>query len=153
MDLKNQKRIAADILKCSAKRVLFMDAYLEDIKAAITKADLKVLINKGGIQKQPIKGVSRARANKTLRQKRKGLQKNKGSRKGKKTARLPRKESWMRKIRAQRDLLQTLKQKERITNATFKEISKKAKGGFFRNKRHIKLYLEERKLITLKTKR
>ena len=129
-----------------------MDEYLEDIKAAITKADLKVLINKGGIQKKPIKGVSRARANKILTQKRKGLQKNKGSRKGKQTTRLPRKEAWMRKIRAQRDLLQTLKEKKRITNSTFKDISKKAKGGFFRNRRHIKLYLEERKLIITKTK-
>ncbi len=151
MDLKNQKRIAAQLLKCSPKRVVFMEDYLEDIKGAITKADLKILINKGGIQKQQVKGVSRARANKALRQKRKGLRKHAGSRKGRSTARLSDKEAWMQRIRAQREILTTLKKGQRITNETFKDLSRKAKGGFFRNRRHIKIYLDEHKLILPKT--
>ena len=143
MQLKIQKRLAAQILKCGQRRVLFDTDRLEDIKEAITKVDLSSLINDGAIKEKPMKKVSRGRARKTAEQKRKGRRKGAGSRKGKKTARLPKKLSWIHTIRIQRSFLNELKEKEIIPRATYRKLYMKSKSGFFRSKRHIKLYIEE----------
>jgi len=144
MKLNNQKRIAAQVLKCSAKRVKFDPDRLSDIKEAITKIDIKGLIKDHAIRKIPIKGVSRGRARKVLIQKRKGKQRGPASKEGSKNARLPRKKRWMNKIRAQRNFLKILKDKKIVDNKLYRDLYMKSKGGFFRSKRHIKLYLEER---------
>ena len=80
-------------------------------------------------------------------QKRKGRRKGIGSRKGKFTARLKPKKTWMSKIRVQRDFLKELKLKKLINNQNYRNLYLKAKGGFFRNKRHLKTYVNERGLI------
>ncbi|MFW6378871.1 MAG: 50S ribosomal protein L19e, partial [Nanoarchaeota archaeon] len=138
------------VLDCSPKRVHFAPDRINDIKEAITKADIKALINDGTISKIPEKGVSRARANKRLVQRRKGLQRGPGKRKGKPTATLPRKTSWISKIRVQRSFLKELREKEIIDRDVFKQLYAKSKGGFFRNKRHIKIYIEENELARKK---
>ena len=63
--LKLQKRLAASILGCSEKRIVFDTDRLEDIKEAITKLDIRSLIADKAIKAKPIKGVSRVRARKT----------------------------------------------------------------------------------------
>lgn len=150
MNLKTQKRIAAQLLKVGENRVWFDINRSKEIKEAITKADIKSLIRDLAIQKKPKKGVSRFRARIIKKQKRKGRQKGKGSRKGKKTARLPRKKSWMAKIRSQRNFIKTLKSKKIITPSTYGSLYKKASGNFFRSRRHIKLYIEEHNLASKK---
>jgi large subunit ribosomal protein L19e len=147
MKLKTQKRLAADVLKCSPKRVIFDEERLEDIKESITKADIRALVIDKAISKKNKKGVSRIRARKRQIQRKKGKQRGQGTRKGKKTARTPKKITWMNKIRTQRNLLRNLKEKELIDNKTFRELYKKTKGGYFRSRRHIKIYLEEHGLI------
>jgi len=144
MKVNNQKRLAAQILKCSKKRIKFDPDRLSDIKEAITKADIKGLIKDKAIRKVHAKGVSRGRARKRLVQRRKGKQKGQGSRKGSRGARLPRKREWINKIRAQRELLKKLKEKKIIDDKLYRELYLKSKGGFFRSRRHIKLYLKER---------
>ncbi|MFT4250525.1 MAG: 50S ribosomal protein L19e [Candidatus Woesearchaeota archaeon] len=146
MKLDTQKRLAASVLKCSEKRIRFDEEALESISEAITKEDIRDLIRQKSITKLPVVGQSRVRANKRLVQKRKGRQKGPGSLKGKRTARLPRKEAWMTKIRAQRKHLQELRDEETITKQTFRNLYGKAKGGFFRSKRHITLYIQEQSL-------
>jgi len=150
MKLKIQKRLSGIILKCSQKRIVFDPERLDEIKEAITKADIRGLIKDGAIFSKPKKGISKFRARKIKRQKRKERQKGHGSRKGKKNARLSKKNFWMDRIRAQRDLLRRIKEKGLITNKTHKLLYAKAKGGFFRSVRHIKLYLEEHNLIKKK---
>lgn len=150
--LNVQKRIASSILKGSSKRVKFSPERLEAIKEAITRADIKSLISGGSIALNKKKGVSRARANIIQKKKSKGQKKGQGSRKGKATARLPRKETWMSKIRTQRGFIKELKNKGLIENRTYRDLYKKSKGGFFRSKRHIKLYLNEHKLFLEKEK-
>jgi len=145
MKLDNQKRLAAQILKCSEKKIRFDPDRLSDIKEAITKVDIKGLIKDKAIRKVHAKGVSRGRARKRLVQRRKGKQKGPGSRKGGRSARFPRKREWINKIRAQRGLLRKLKEKKIIDDKLYRELYLKSKGGFFRSRRHIKLYLEERK--------
>lgn len=143
MKLDNQKKIAAQILKCSRKKIWLDPERLSDIKEAITKADIRSLVKEGAVIRKPSRGVSRARARRILEQKRKGRQKGSGSRKGKRTARLRRKRGWINKIRAQRSLLRDLKDKDIIGKKTYSGLYRKAKGGFFRSKRHIMLFIKE----------
>lgn len=147
MKLVVQKRLAASILGCSRKRIRFDPSMLEQIKEAVTKADIKSLIKGGVVKKRPIQGISRGRYRKRIIQKRKGRQKGQGHRKGKKTARSPRKREWINKIRLQRNVLKSLKQSKSIDNTTFRMMYRKSKGGFFRSKRHMLVYLEENRLI------
>lgn len=147
MILKNQRRLAAELLKCSEKRVCFDKESLEDIKEAITKADIRGLISGKVITKKPVKSISKVRARKIRLQKIKGRQKGQGSRKGKYTARNPKKEVWANKVRLQRSFIKILREKEVLTKSDYQKIYLKIKGGFFRSKRHIKLYLQEHGLI------
>lgn len=152
MKLNVQKRLAANILKCSPKKVWFAPDRLADIKEAITKADIRGLIGEGVIAKEQAKGISRVRANHRAVQKSKGLRRGPGKRKGKKTALMPRKEAWITKIRAQRSLLTELKANNIVSVDTYKTLYRKAKGGFFRNRRHIKIYIKEQGLLQQKEK-
>jgi large subunit ribosomal protein L19e len=147
MILKLQKRLAASILHCSEKRVVFDPARTEDIKEAITKTDIRLLIGEHAIARKREQGVSRARANKRKIQRSKGLRRGAGSRKGKATARNPQKKSWISSIRAQRSFLKDIKAKGLIPGAAFKELYSKSKGGFFRSIKHIKLYINEHNMI------
>jgi large subunit ribosomal protein L19e len=146
MDLGTQKRVAAAIMKCSQSKVYFDPEHLEEIKEAITKQDLRELINANIIQRKPDAGVSRGRARKVLAQKKKGRQKGQGSRKGKATARVSKKEKWMAKVRAQRKFLKVLKEKKHVNNEEFKTLYGRSKGGFFRNIRHIKFFMKDKKI-------
>jgi large subunit ribosomal protein L19e len=142
-----QKRLAAHVLKASHKRIKFDNERLADIKEAITKTDVRQLINEGAIVKLQKKGVSRTRARYLKRQKSKGQRSGPGTRKGKETSRLPSKQKWIMGIRSQRAFLKELKGKQLITNETFRDAYLKAKGGYFRSTRHIKIYLEDNKLF------
>lgn len=147
MKLKTQKRIAADILKVGINRVKFDSEKLSEIKEAITKSDIRGLIKQGSIKSKPYQSQSRGRARKLLVQKRKGRRKGPGSRKGKKTARLSTKDTWMKKIRLQRKFLRLLKSKNLLIPKNYRNLILKAKGGFFRSKRHIKLFIEEHNMV------
>ncbi len=143
-----QKRLAAQILNCSKKKVYFEQDALQEIKEAITKADIKSLIKRRAIIKIPARGVSRSRARHIQRQKSKGRRRGPGSRKGRESAREHPKGVWMAKTRLQREFIKMLKEKGLINSVGFRDLYLKIKGGFFRNKRHIKLYMDERKMIT-----
>jgi len=150
MNLSTKRRIAAEVLKIGKDRVYFDPDRLADIKEAITKADIRKLIQEYAIQAKPTIGNSRARIRKNKEQKKKGRQKGPGSRKGKKKARLSKKDAWMAKIRAQRNFLKVVKEKKLLDTKTHRDIYMKSKGGFFRSVRHIKLYLTERNLFKKK---
>jgi large subunit ribosomal protein L19e len=147
MKLKNQKRIAAQLLKVGKTSVRFDEERLSDIKEAITKADMRGLIRDKAVFSIPHGSSSKGRLRKRLAQKRKGRQKGMGRKKGKKTSRLSKKLTWMIKTRLQRGFIRDLKNKELITTKTYREIYKKIKGNFFRSRNHIKLYLNENKLF------
>ena len=142
-----QKKLASQILKCSKKRIWFDPGSLDEIKEAITKVDVRSLINQGIIKRKPIKGVSKSRARKRKEQRKKGRQKGHGSRKGKRTARLPKKKAWIGKIRIQREFIKLLRDKKLVDVSTYRSLYGKCSGGFFRSKRHIKLYIDEHELV------
>jgi large subunit ribosomal protein L19e len=147
MKLEVQKRLAADILKGSKYRVKFDPMRLDEIKESITKADIRGLIKENAIFLEQKGGVSKSRSRKRKKQKKKGQRRGHGSRKGTSNARLKDKRKWINKIRLQRKYLKELKQKNLISTRTFRQTYLKAKGGFFRSKRHIKLYLNEKGLL------
>lgn len=150
MKVNVQKRLAAGIMGCSKKRVVFDTERIADIKEAITKIDIKGLIKDKAISKKPVKSVSRARARVRHRQKRSGRRKGHGSRKGKENARESAKSVWINKIRSQRELLKKMKDNDLITTKVYNTLYGKSKGGFFRSKKHLKLYIEERNLVSKK---
>ena len=147
MQLRIQKRLAARILKCSKNDVWLDSGRLDEIKEAITKADLRGLISSGVVTKRRVLNTSKfwARARKT--QKIKGKQKGFGSRKGKKTARgIAPKRIWMNKIRLQRGFLKSLRDTDMISTTDYHELYMKSKGGFFRSIRHLKMYVQEKNM-------
>jgi len=146
MEFTIQKRLAGTILKCSPSRIRLDTERLSDIKEAITKVDIKGLIKEGAIRKLKVIGISKFRSRKIKQQKRKGRQKGHGSRKGKATARSGSKKKWMGLVRNQRDLLKILKEKGLLEPKTYRTLYNKSKGGFFRSRRHLRLYIEEHKL-------
>lgn len=147
MNISNRKRIIAGILGVGKGRVWIDPVRMGDVKQAITKEDIRGLINECVIMLKPEQGVSKVRYRKRLRQKRKGRRKGKGSRKGKTTARFSGKKAWIIKVRLQRDLINRFKEKGLITSDVYKRLRRMIKGGFFRSVRHIKLYLGEHGLI------
>nr|MBI4156848.1 50S ribosomal protein L19e [Candidatus Woesearchaeota archaeon] len=147
MNLKTQKRIASIVLKVGKKRVIFDKEKLNEIKGAITKRDIRNLVGKGIIKARKEKGVSRFRARKTLVQQRKGRRKGPGSKRGTSYARLPRKRRWILAVRPQRKFIQELRDKGMLKSSDYRNLYKMIKGGAFRSRRHIKLYLEEHKLV------
>jgi large subunit ribosomal protein L19e len=152
MNLSVQTRLAASILHCSPRRVIFDPDRLEEIKEVITKADLRSLINDGAIRKLAEQGTSRVRARVRLVQRRKGRQSGQGSRKGKSGTHKEPKSDWIMRIRIQREFVHRLSDHESITRETRQDVLRKCKGGFFRSTRHIKLYLEEHNLFTKNAK-
>ncbi|MDD5253608.1 MAG: 50S ribosomal protein L19e [Candidatus Nanoarchaeia archaeon] len=147
MRLGPQRRLSANLLGIGKHRIRFNQDKLEEIKEAITKEDLRGLIREKAITKDKKSSHSRSRARKILSQKRKGRRKGQGSRKGKFGARINRKETWMNKVRSQRDIIKLLREKKQISNKDYRMLYLKVKGGFFRSKRHLRMYMEEKNLI------
>jgi large subunit ribosomal protein L19e len=145
MNLSLQRRLAAEVLKCGKNRIWFNPEMLEDISTASTKQDIRELIEKGAIKRKQVKGVCRARINERRLKKAKGRRKGYGSRKGKKTARMPRKRVWILRIRALRRRLRELKKSGEIDRRTYRRLYRMAKSGVFRSVSHLNSYVQEMK--------
>lgn len=143
MDLKNQKRMAAEIMDVGENRVWMNPDELEQIDEALTRQDIRNLIEGGAIQKRDVEGNSKGRAGHKKKQKEKGRRKGQGSRKGSQSARKSDKDKWMETIRALRSDLKEMKENGEITNEQYRELYNKAKGGFFRNCKHLQNYVED----------
>lgn len=135
--------MAAEILGVGESRVWINPEEQEKVEEAITKRDVKNLIESGTIKKKPKKGNSKGRSRKNKAQKDKGRRKGSGRRKGKKGARKSRKDEWKDKIRALRKKLKKMRDEGEIDKKEYRELYKKAKGGYFRNKKHLRLYVQK----------
>jgi large subunit ribosomal protein L19e len=141
MDLSNQRRMAAEILKCGANRVWINPEREEEAADCITRADVRTAIASGVIAARPKKGISKARVRHNLNQKAKGKRKGPGSRKGTDNARVPRKRRWISIIRPIRDELKTLRDEGKITPSVYRMYYRKAKGGVYKSRRNIKQHM------------
>ncbi len=139
MNLKNQRRMAAQILKCGENRV-WIDPDPDNMKKVadcITREDVRMVIRWGLVQAKQKQGKSTGRSKAAHAQKKKGRRRGPGSRKGAEYARTPRKREWIRLIRPVRMKLRELKDQGAIDNRTYRQFYMKAKGGMFKNKAHL----------------
>lgn len=145
MDLSYQRRLAAEVMDVGLERVWFDPEHLNDIKEAVSRKAIRELIARGYIKKKQIKGVSRARANYLLMQKKKGRRKGHGKRKGKKTARLSKKEIWMKQVRAVRKLLKEFKQNGVINVKQYRKLYSQISAGRIRTKNYLRMLIQKMK--------
>lgn len=143
VDLRPQRRIAARIMKIGENRVQIDPEYIWDVELALTREDIKKLIADKVIRAKQKKGISRARVKKQMLQRRKGRRRGHGKRKGKKTARLPRKKRWIDKVRPLRRYLKGLRDEGIIDRRSYRQFYLRVKGNSYRNLRHLKLALNE----------
>jgi large subunit ribosomal protein L19e len=136
-DLSNQRRLAALLLKCGHGRVWIDPASQEELADAVTRSDIRSAIKAGVIRRLPVQGTSRARARRHAEEVARGRHAGPGSRRGTPSSRVPRKERWIRRIRAQRDLLKGLRDSKKITAAVYRTFYRRAKGGMFRSRAHL----------------
>lgn len=132
----SQRRIAAAILGCGTSRVWLDPTAAAKIAAAITRADIRRLIADGKIKKLPETGTGIAGKKRYQRA---------GSRKGAKGARRGKKTGWFKVVRAQRDELAKLR--PRLKPLAYRKVYRMIKGGFFRSRAHLRMYLRNKGLI------
>jgi len=146
--------MASDLLKCGRDRVWLDPAAMEEIGEAVTRSDIRSLVNSRLIKKMPIKGTSSGRRKARMEQKRKGRRKGHGKRKGAKGARAPKKERWMKTIRALRSQLRELKSGGKIDPSTYRTYYRKSNGGMFRSRAHLLSHMKsEGAFLTKKPER
>ena len=141
MDLKNQRRMAAEVLKCGENRVWMNPDKLDDIEGCITRSDIRIAINSGLIKAKPKQGSSRGRIRYKADQKASGKRKGPGSRKGTANARVPDKRRWIATIRPIRDELKTLRAEGKITPSVYRLYYRRAKGGVYKSRRNLKQHM------------
>lgn len=139
--LRLQKRLAAKILKVGESKVWIDPSRIKDVQGAITAIDIKNMIKKGVIKKMP---------GKVKRPKEKRKRKSRGSRTGGKYARLPKKRRWINTVRPLRRMLKELRDSSEIDNQTYRKLYMLVKGGQFRSRSHLRIYLEQRGMLKKK---
>lgn len=142
-NLRSQRTIAAKVLKCGTGRVWIDPAGMERASSAITRQDVRSMINSGIIMKKRIIGTSRKRVRDQIIKKRKGRRRGPGSIKGALNAQVPRKRTWIRTIRPLRRYLFGLKVQGVLDTRMYRLLYRRCGGGFFRNKSHLGIYLEK----------
>lgn len=146
-DLRNQRRMASELLKCGKSRVWMDNDRLDEIAKAVTKEDIRILINGKAVKSKQITGISSGRKKFVSNQKDKGRRRGHGSRKGAKYARLPKKDRWIKTIRPIRIYLKTLREEKQISPTVYRKYYMKAKGGEFRSRHHLETHLKSDGII------
>lgn len=136
--------MAAEVMDVGKSRVWINPDEQEKISEAITRKDIRNLVESGAIQKKDVEGNSNARSKEIKKQKKKGRRKGHGKRQGKKTARKDSKEKWIEGIRAIRNRLKEMKEEDEVTNDEYWKLYDMAKGGFFRDTKHLENHVENK---------
>ena len=143
-DLSAQKRLAADVLDVGENRIWFDPESQGEIADAITREDVRELVDEGVIRPKDAKGNSRGRARERNEKRAYGHRTGPGSRRGTGGARQDRKDDWQSRIRAQRRTLRELRDEGDLSRSEYRELYDMAKGGEFEDVRRLLNYIEER---------
>jgi large subunit ribosomal protein L19e len=131
MTIATVRRLAADIFNVGENKVRISPDGLKEVEGALTRSDVRGLIDKGVITKMRPQGrASTGRTGRTGRGRRKGTP-------------VAAKDTWMEKIRAQRRFLAMLIGAGALKAGARRSVYRKMKSGIFRNKRAMLLYLKE----------
>ncbi|MFC7175908.1 50S ribosomal protein L19e [Halosegnis marinus] len=141
-DLTAQRRLAADVLDVGKNRVWLDPERTTDIADAITREDVRDLVDEGAIRAKDAKSNSRGRARKRAEKRAYGHRKGAGSRKGKAGGRSNDKKEWQSKIRAQRATLKELRDEGELEPSEYRSLYDKASGGEFDSVADLNRYIE-----------
>ena len=142
VNLKAKKRLASRVTGVGIHRIKFDADHLDDVADAITRENIRSLITANTIRIKSFTGTSKGRAHV------KKAQKNKrgttqGAKKGRKGARVGKKEVYVAKVRSLRRLLKIAKDRKDLVNSEFWILYKKVGGNTVRNKAHLRTLMEE----------
>lgn len=153
MKLDLQKTLASKVTGAGKSRIKIDFEHRDKIKEAITKADIRDLLDEGVISVTPPKSNSRGRAKARLAARKKGRQRGQGKKSGTNNARNNSKSDWINRIRLQRKLLKSFKDSGLLASGDWKMLYLKAKGGFFKHKRQLLQYMDQNKLLKKENKK
>ncbi|MFD1585612.1 50S ribosomal protein L19e [Halorientalis brevis] len=142
-DLSAQKRLAADILDVGKNKVWFDPEEQGEIADAITREDVRELVDQGVIRSEDAKGNSRGRARERQQKRSYGHQKGAGTRRGKAGGRQNKKEDWQSRIRAQRRTLREMRDEGDLSKSEYRELYDQAGGGEFDSVADMQRYIDE----------
>ena len=142
-DLSAQKRLAADVLGVGKNRVRFDPEAQGEIADAITRDDVRDLIEDGVIEAEPTQGNSRGRARERNEKRAYGHRSGHGTRKGTSGGRTDGSEEWQSRIRAQRRTLRELRDDDEITRSQYRELYDMASGGEFDSVGDLRRYVDD----------
>ncbi|ERH10989.1 MAG: LSU ribosomal protein L19E [halophilic archaeon J07HX64] len=143
-NLSAQKRLAADELGIGESRVWLDPDQQADIAEAITREDIRELIEEDAIQAETESSNSRGRARERQSKRSYGHQKGPGTRKGKAGARENEKENWQSRIRAQRKRLRELRDSGELSRSEYRQFYDKAGGGEFDSVADLERQIDQR---------
>ncbi|MFB6165952.1 MAG: 50S ribosomal protein L32e [Haloarculaceae archaeon] len=113
-----------------------------EIADAITREDVRDLIDQGAIRAKDRRGNSRGRARERAEKRAYGHQSGPGSRKGRAGGRHDSKEDWESRIRAQRRRLRELRDSDELTSSQYRELYDQASGGEFDSVADLERYVD-----------
>ena len=142
-DLTAQRRLAADILDIGKNRVWLDPDRQADLNDAITREDVRGLIDEGAIRAETADGNSRGRARERAEKRAYGHGQGAGSRKGTAGGRQDEKEQWQSKIRAQRATLKELRDEGELDAPDYRSLYDQASGGEFDSVADLTRHIEE----------
>ncbi|WP_135363710.1 50S ribosomal protein L19e [Halosimplex halophilum] len=142
-DLSAQKRMAADVLDVGENKIWLDPERQGELADAITREDIRELVDEGAIRAEAPKGNSRGRARERQEKRAYGHQKGQGSRKGTAGGRENEKDKWESQIRAQREKLRELRDSGEISKSRYRELYDRASGGEFDSVADIERTLED----------
>lgn len=148
MRVDTAKRIASDKFKSGTSRVWIDANSLDQVFESATRSDIKELINRHVIQVAPKKGNSTFRHKKRIVQLSKERRRGQGSVRGTKFARYPRKDRWVKTVRALRDELVKLRDQKSIDQKTYRKFYRLIKGGSIKSRAQLNSQIKMMGLMT-----
>jgi large subunit ribosomal protein L19e len=131
LNLRSQRRIAAQVMKVGINRVWINPEHIEDVEVAITREEIRKLVHEGVIRPASKAGISRVRARILNKKKKEGLRSGPGTKSGARHAKISKKQAWMSKIRVQRRTLKEWKANHLFTEGAYRKLYMMAGSGAF----------------------
>ncbi len=142
VNLRAKKRLVSRVTGVGLSRIKFDQESTDDIADAITRDNIRSLITAGTIIIKAAGGTSRGRSKfKKSQRKKRGT--TTGSKKGRRGARVGKKEAYVAKVRALRHRLKVAKDRKEITNPQFWDLYRKIGGNTVRNVAHLRSLIDE----------
>jgi LSU ribosomal protein L19E len=141
-DLSAQKRLAADVLEVGKNRVWFDPDEQGEVAEAITREDIRELVEDGVIRAHEAGGNSRGRARERDEKRSYGHRTGHGTRKGSKGARQDPSDDWRERVRAQRKRVRQLRDAGEISADQYRDLYGMISGGEFRSVERLENYVQ-----------